>query len=51
MIFLKLRHDLITYIMSKGHPIAALKIKTQRGAAAYQLGNTNSRTITEVKQG
>ena len=25
------------------------KIKTQ-GAAAYQLGNTSSRTITEVKQ-
>ena len=22
----------------------------QRGAAAYQLGNTSSRTITEVKQ-
>ena len=24
--------------------------KSRKGAAAYQLGNTSSRTITEVKQ-
>ena len=36
--------------ISKNHPFGMLKMTSKLGATAYQLGNTSSRTITEVKQ-
>ena len=37
--------DQVTLFLVEGHCI-----DPNKGAAAYQLGNTSSRTITEVKQ-